>query len=219
MGAIEHWSRLYAFRQEIRKTYPSVWDIPLIKKELERLLPNIREGYRVLEVGAGDRRFEGKMKGRFQQVVYKSCDVDTETAQDYYAIEEIQDEFDFIFMFELVEHLSPEEGLAMLRRLNGILRVGGVILVGTPNLYHPHRYFGDMTHKTPYKYEELGALMRLAGFENLRAYRMYNDSFLRRWLRIRLGVLLHRYLDVDFAPTILMEGEKPSHGGKPAMSI
>ncbi|NLI83581.1 MAG: class I SAM-dependent methyltransferase [Deltaproteobacteria bacterium] len=212
MIAGAQWSRLYALRQEIRKTYPTIWDVPLVKKELDRLLPNIREGCRILEVGAGDRRFERKLKGRLHWVTYRSCDVDTETMQDYYSVEEITEEFDFIFMFELIEHLSPEEGLALLRRLWEILRPGGCLLLGTPNLYHPHRYFGDITHKTPYKYEELGAVMLMAGFTNLRAYRMYNDAALRRWLRIRLGVVLHRYLDVDFAPTLLMEGEKPPAG-------
>lgn len=208
MDDTESWSELYSHRQKVKKAYPKVWDIPLVKKEMDRLLPNIKEGYRILEVGAGDRRFEKKIKEHFQEIGYRSCDTDSKTHQDYYDIDEIREQFDFIFMFEVIEHLVPNEGIRMLRRLCRLLREGGILLVGTPNLYHPHRYFGDVTHKTPYKYEELGAVMGMAGLKNLRALRIYNDAFLRRWLRIHVGIALHRYLDVDFAPTVLMEGAK-----------
>ncbi len=208
MEGLESWSELYRCRQEIRRIYPTVWDVPLVKKELDRLLPNIREGYRVLEVGAGDRRFEKKLGKYYSAITYKSCDIDRHTRQDFYDLEEIDEEFDFIFMFEVIEHLTLSEGLHILKQLRKLLKVPGVLLLGTPNLYHPHRYFGDVTHRTPYKYEELGALMGMAGYMNLRAYRVFNAPFFKRWLRLHVGIVLHRVLDLDFAPTVLMEGEK-----------
>lgn len=205
MSDLGAWSGLYACRQQVKADYPDIWSLPLVKKEMDRLLPNVAEGFSVLEIGAGDRRFWKKIQAKRKNVVYRSMDVDRTTQQDFYALDEIHGSFDLIFAFELIEHLTPEEGLALVNALRTHLSPQGVLLLGTPNLYHPHRYFGDLTHKTPYKYEELGALLRLGGYTKLRFFRVYNDAWLRRLFRVHVGVWLHRYLDIDFAGTVLVE--------------
>jgi SAM-dependent methyltransferase len=205
MADFSEWSRLYECRQQVKADYPDIWSLPLVKKEMDRLLPNVREGCSVLEVGAGDRRFWKKIQAKRKNVVYRSMDIDRATQQDFYALDEIRGSYDLIFAFELIEHLTPEDGLTLVKALRAHLSPQGVLLLGTPNLYHPHRYFGDLTHKTPYKYEELGALLRLGGYAGLRFFRVYNDAWLRRLFRIYLGVWLHRYLDIDFAGTVLVE--------------
>jgi 2-polyprenyl-3-methyl-5-hydroxy-6-metoxy-1,4-benzoquinol methylase len=208
---MDSWSQLYRYRQLVKQRFPSVWSIPLVKKETDRLFSIVRDGMRILEVGAGDRRFGRRLQTLRKNIDYLSCDIDRTTFQDYYRIEDVEGDFDCIFAFELIEHLTPEEGLELLRRLRSLLRPNGRLLLGTPNLYHPHRYWGDITHKTPYKYEELGAIVMLAGFQLPSIFRIYNDALLRRWFRIHLGVLLHRYLDIDFAHTILIETKGGVH--------
>jgi 2-polyprenyl-3-methyl-5-hydroxy-6-metoxy-1,4-benzoquinol methylase len=208
---MDSWSQLYRYRQLVKQRFPSVWSIPLVKKETDRLFSIVRDGMRILEVGAGDRRFGRRLQTLRKNIDYLSCDIDRTTFQDYYRIEDVEGDFDCIFAFELIEHLTPEEGLELLRRLRSLLRPNGRLLLGTPNLYHPHRYWGDITHKTPYKYEELGAIVMLAGFQLPSIFRIYNDALLRRWFRIHLGVLLHRYLDIDFARTILIETKGGVH--------
>lgn len=205
MSDLGAWSGLYACRQQVKADYPDIWSLPLVKKEMDRLLPNVAEGFSVLEIGAGDRRFWKKIQAKRKNVIYRSMDIDRTTQQDFYALDEIHGSFDFIFAFELIEHLTPEEGLTLVKNLRAHLSPKGVLLLGTPNLYHPHRYFGDLTHKTPYKYEELGALLRLGGYTKLRFFRVYNDAWLRRLFRVHVGVWLHRYLDIDFAGTVLVE--------------
>ncbi|MFN3884685.1 MAG: methyltransferase domain-containing protein [Rhodocyclaceae bacterium] len=202
---IDSWSRLYRLRQLVKQRYPTIWSVPLVKKEMERLLALVNDGARVLEIGAGDRRFGKRLQSLRQGLDYRSFDIDRNTEQDYYRLEDIEGCFDCIFAFELIEHLSAAEGLALLQRLRDLLRPDGHLLIGTPNLYHPHRYWGDITHQTPYKYEELGALMMMAGFDLPRIFRLYHDALLRRWLRLHVGVWLHRYLDIDFAGTILID--------------
>lgn len=203
---ITSWDVLYKHRQSVKRKYKDIWDVPLVKKELDRLLPHIKDGDSVLEVGAGDRRFEAKIKASGVSVEYRSMDIDPETRQDYRSLDFIKERFDLVFMFELIEHLTPDEGLVMLKKVRALLKPGGRVLIGTPNLFHPHRYFGDITHKTPYKYEELGALMLMAGFGDINIYRVYNDAFLRRAFRLSVGIWLHKYLDIDFAGSILAEG-------------
>lgn len=211
MMPIDSWSELYRLRQLVKQRYPTIWSVPLVKKEMDRLTALVADGMRVLEVGAGDRRFGKRLLSLRRDLDYRSFDIDRTTKQNYYRLEDIDGKFDCIFAFELIEHLSPEKGLALLRHLHGLLRPGGQLLLGTPNLYHPHRYWGDITHKTPYKFEELGALLMMAGFDLPRVFRLYHDALLRRWFRINIGVWLHRYLDIDFAGTILIEAS-PAEG-------
>lgn len=209
MAGLQSWSKLYECRQRVKAAHPSIWRLPVVKKELDRLLPLAESHKRVLEIGAGDRRFGRRMTAALPDLYYKSMDIDRETEQDYYSLDDLDETFDFIYAFELIEHLTPDDGLDLLRHAHRLLRPEGVLLLGTPNLYHPHRYFGDITHKTPYKYAELGGLMVMAGFKVPRFFRIYNDAFLRRTFRLNIGVWLHRYLDIDFAHTILAEAERP----------
>ena len=199
------WSRLYAARNGVTRAFPSIWDIPVVKKEMSRLALHARDGASVLDVGAGDRRFGRKMLEVAPGLQYRSFDIDRSLPHDYYAIDDIEGRYDLIFAFEVIEHLTPAEGLRMVADLREHLAPGGTLLLGTPNLYHPHRYFGDLTHVTPYKYEELGALLVLGGYRVTGFWRIYNDSFLRRALRLHLGVWLHRWLSIDFAHTVLVE--------------
>lgn len=208
MTTIDSWSTLYRYRQAVRHVYPTIWSVPLVKKETDRLLALVKDGQRILEVGAGDRRFAARLAAVRRDLEYRSCDIDRATFQDYYSLEEITGSFDVIYAFELIEHLTSEEGLTLLERLHALLKPAGWLLLGTPNLFHPHRYWGDITHKTPYKYDELGALMMLAKFGRPNIYRIYNDAWWRRWFRLHVGIALHRYLDIDFAPTILLEAQR-----------
>jgi len=202
---LDSWSELYRHRQVVRQRYPTIWTVPLVKKELDCLLPMVREDARVLEMGAGDRRFGQRLHALRPGIEYRSFDIDRATQQDYHSLDDIDGLFDCIYAFELIEHLTADEGFSLLCVARNLLRPGGRLLLGTPNLYHPHRYWGDITHKTPYKYEELGGLMLLAGFEPPQIFRIYNDAWLRRWFRLHVGILLHRYLDIDFAPTVLLD--------------
>lgn len=128
---------------------------------------------------------------------------------DFYEIDSIEGEFDLVFGFELIEHLTPNDGLVMISKLKKHISNDGRLILGTPNLYHPHRYFGDITHVTPYKYEELGSLVILGGYEVVGFYRKFNDSFLMRIVRLYLLIWLHKFLNIDFATTVFVEA-KPS---------
>lgn len=202
--SLHSWSKLYQYRQLVKRRYPTIWSVPLVKKELDCLLPMVSDTARILEMGAGDRRFGKRLKELRPSIEYRSFDIDRNTEQDYYSLTDIDGQFDCIFAFELIEHLDLDAGMALLRAVRGFLKSGGRLLLGTPNLYHPHRYWGDVTHKTPYKYEELGGLLLMAGYSQPQVFRQYNDAWLRRWFRLNVGVYLHRYLDIDFAGTVLI---------------
>ena len=205
--AVLSWDRFYQYRKIFRKQFPDFWRVRLIKKPLEILRKELRADQRILDVGAGNREIGEKIKRALSLTNYKSMDVDRGRAHDYYSFDEIEDYFDAVLLFEVIEHLDFTEGIDLIKAIYSLLSPGGKLFVTTPNLYHPHRYW-DAHHKTPYRYDELGGLLSANGFAIKAVYRIYNDAFIRRVFRIHVAAPLHRYLNVDFAPSILMVAQK-----------
>jgi hypothetical protein len=94
-----------------------------------------------------------------------------------------------------------------LRKIHSILAPSGKLYLSTPNLHHPNRFW-DIDHKTPYRYDEIAAVLLSLGFQINSIYRIYNDSFFKRFFRLYFAAWLHRYLDVDFAKSIAVVAQK-----------
>lgn len=204
---LSSWDCFHRYRKEIRKQFPEFWDFKIIKRPLEIIRQEIQADARILDIGAGNREIGEKIRNALPVKQYKSMDVDRSQPHDYYSFDEIDECFDAILLFEVVEHLNLEEGTALLERIHSLLSPGGNVFLTTPNLYHPHRYW-DCHHKTPYRYDELGGILLAIGFKLLNVYRIYNDAFLRRVFRIYLASHLHRYLQIDFAPSIMVVAQR-----------
>jgi 2-polyprenyl-3-methyl-5-hydroxy-6-metoxy-1,4-benzoquinol methylase len=202
------WSQLINFRDQIHKRYPTVWDLKLIKRPSRLLKSLLRPGIRILDVGASDRRMEKRIKSVCPDILYKSMDIDRSNLHDYYSLAEIDEQFDLIILFEVIEHLELEEGVEMLEKLYGMLVDGGKLIISTPNIFHPNRFWTTATHKTAYSYEELGGVVLGQGFEVLGIYRTFNASLPKYFLRLTLFYPLHRILNVDFAKSIVVLAQR-----------
>lgn len=202
------WSEFYAHRKEIRKLYPSVYKLALKKKLFDIVAAELRGKEKILDVGASTRRLGERINEKLSGVTYKTMDIDRAKEHDYYSLDEIKETFDVIVLSEVIEHISFREGIDLLKRLATLLVPGGRLIVSTPNLHHPNRYW-DSDHKTPYRYEEIAAALVSAGFNVRNIYRTYNDQYVRRFVRVYFMAWLHRYLDVDFARSVVVVAEKP----------
>jgi 2-polyprenyl-3-methyl-5-hydroxy-6-metoxy-1,4-benzoquinol methylase len=204
------WSQLIDGRDQIHERYPAIWDLRLIKRPSWLVQKHLKPGMRILDVGAGDKRMERRVKDAYPDILYKSMDIDRRTPHDYYALADIDEQFDLIILFEVIEHLELEHGMEMLRRLNELLLDGGILIISTPNIFNPSRFWIDATHKVAYHYEELGGILIIQGFEVVRIYRTFHASALKYVLRLSLFYPLHRILDVDFAKSIVFLAKKGS---------
>ena len=202
------WSKLFAFRDRIHKRYREIWDVPLIKKRSHLLKRHIRNGMTVLDVGAGMKGMKDEIAGLGLTVTYRSMDIDRGNAHDYYDLADVKETFDAVIMFEVIEHVSLEEGLALLKRLNAIVKPGGLIILSTPNIFNPSRYMRDATHKTFYGYDELCGLLNLAGFGIREVTRSFNDALHRYILKVYLLGYLFRTLSIDYALSVFVVGVK-----------
>ncbi|HUL29353.1 MAG TPA: methyltransferase domain-containing protein [Thermodesulfobacteriota bacterium] len=210
MGDKVSWSKLFRYRDEIHRSYHDIWDLKILRKRFPLMVENIRDGERILDIGASDRSLQERLRHRFPRLTYKSMDVDRERTHDFYSLEEIRESFDVIFLFEVIEHLDLEEGIELLKKVYGFLNEGGRLILTTPNVFNPSRFWRDATHKVAYCYDELGGLLLAQGFQITGMYRTYSDAFHRYFFRLYVMAPLHRYLGVDFAKSILVIAEKKS---------
>ncbi len=202
------WSRLFEHRGKIHEKYPDIWDLKILRKRFPLMVRMIRNGEKVLDVGASNRNLENRLKRHFPGLIYKSMDIDREQPHDYYSLEEIRESFDVVFLFEVIEHLDLEEGIRLLKKIYDLLNPGGRLILTTPNVFNPGRYWRDATHKVAYCYDELAGLLMTHRFQIQAMYRTYSDAFLRYLFRIYVMAPLHRYLGIDFAKSILIVAEK-----------
>jgi 2-polyprenyl-3-methyl-5-hydroxy-6-metoxy-1,4-benzoquinol methylase len=202
------WSKLYEYRDRIHQRYPEIWDLKILRKRFPLILDTLRDGEKVLDIGASSRDLEGRLRSHYPKVTYKSMDVDQARPHDFYTLEEIQETFDVIFLFDVIEHLELEEGAQILKRIYELLSTGGRLILTTPNIFNANRFWRDATHRVAYCYDELGGILLAQGFHIKAMYRTYNDVFYRYLLRVYVMVSLHRYLGIDFAKSILVVAEK-----------
>jgi SAM-dependent methyltransferase len=202
------WSKLFEYRDQIHRRYPEIWDLKILRKRFPLMVENIRDGEKILDIGASNRNLEGRLKRHYPNLIYRSMDVDREQFHDFYSLEEIRETFDVVFLFEVIEHLELEKGLKVLEQVYGLLNGGGRLILTTPNVFNPSRFWRDATHKVAYCYDELGGLLLAQGFHIKSMYRTYSDAFHRYFFRVYVMVFLHRYLGIDFAKSILVVAEK-----------
>jgi len=209
------WSHLYKRRREVYKTYPDFWKLRIKKKVVQVIEETIiglkTDGTELnaLDVGSNDRVMGEKIKKLYPGFNYESMDIDREQYHDHYDLNEIKKKFHLVFSFEVIEHLVFEDGIEMLSKMYDLLLPGGKLIISTPNVFHPNRYW-EYSHKVSYRYDEMGGILLSLGFKLDSIYRIYNDAFLKRLFRLWVAAPLHQYLCVDFAKSILLVAEKPA---------
>jgi hypothetical protein len=182
--------------------------LPIIRDYREPLAGFLRPNMRLLDIGANNRSLKVYLDACLNfAVAYKSMDVDRSHEHDFHSLDEIQESFDAIGCFEVVEHMTPGMALEIFRRAHQLLTPKGRMFVSTPNVYHPMSFWSDATHITPFRIRHLAGWMATAGFSRFWGYRVCNLNWKRRWRYWRYRGLL-RLLNLDFAPGILVVGEK-----------
>lgn len=149
-----------------------------MRKRLPFILKYLKDGESVLEIGAYNRELGDRIKKYCPLILYKSLDIDSSYPHDYSSFEEVKGKFDMVLAFEVIEHLDGESGRKMVTKIFEILKPGGRVILTTPNIHTPGQYWKDVSHLTPYHYEELGGLFLSQRFELIDLFRYFNAPFL-----------------------------------------
>lgn len=206
------WSDLYRHRRAAAARLGKIEDLPIVRRVREVLCELVRDGDRVLEVGAGDRQMKTMLEGAGRRVDYRSLDIDPHGQHDHRSFDEIKEPFDGAFAFEVIEHLPVDAIHGWLGQLYSAVRPGGWLMLSTPNIYYPPAYLRDVTHQTPLCYDELAGLAAAAGFDVEHVVRIYHDPVHRKLLRRYLFGWLFRMLGFDFARQIVLVARRPNVG-------
>ena len=97
----------------------------------------------------------------------------------------------------------------MAARIFDILKPGGRVILTTPNIYTPGQYWKDVSHLTPYHYEELGGLFLSRRFESVDLFRYFNAPFVHYVMKVYLFSPVFRFLGIDFTKSILLLARRP----------
>lgn len=200
------WQRLRAARDRAAARWPSPFRLPLVKRPSDVLYAALAGSERVLDVGSGDATRRERLAARFPGVRYVSVDPDTEARADHLRVADAPGVFDAAILFETLEHLPPQDGIALLAEIRGKLAAHGRIFVSVPAIHTPGRFQRDCTHVTPWAHDELGAALTLAGFDPVAMHRTYPGTALGRLVRRTvLGPLGHAF-GIDYAYSVVATG-------------
>ena len=203
------WGEQFKWREKVHERYSEIWDLKIVRKRLPFILKYLKDGESVLEIGAFDRSLGQRLKNDRPAIFYKSLDIDPTYHHDYFSLDQVQERFDLILLFEVIEHLEGSAGREMVRKVHGILHPGGRVIVTTPNVYTPGQYWKDASHLTPYHYEELGGLFFGQGFDVVEICRLFNEATIPYAAKVYLFAPLFKFLGTDFAKSILLAARKP----------
>ena len=202
------WQRLRNARDRVAERWPSPFRLPLEKRPSDVLYGLLRDGGRLLDVGAGDARRKRRVLARFPNIEYVSVDTDPESGADHADLNDVAGPFDAAALLEVVEHVSPATALELLTGVHTRLRDGGAVVVSVPCIHTPGRYLRDCTHVTPWAHDELGGLLEMAGFQVSALIRTYPAPALPRLLRRAvLGPVGHMF-GLDYAYSVVATGTR-----------
>jgi SAM-dependent methyltransferase len=202
------WGEQFKWREKVHERYPEIWDLGIVRKRLPFLLRYLKDGEAVLDIGAFDRSLGQRLKRERPALIYKSLDIDPTYRHDYASLDQVLEKFDVALLFEVVEHLDWSSGQEMIRKVHGILNPGGRVIVSTPNIYTPGQYWKDASHRTPFHYEELGALFLNQHFELVEIRRLAHEPLAGYVLKACFFRPLFRFLGIDFSKSILLVARK-----------
>jgi SAM-dependent methyltransferase len=203
-------SKFAGFREKNRDRFVDHFRLPIVRGHLQLAFELEKEPSSVLDVGATDRRWKNVLEERWRDVQYRSCDLDRSSFQDYYDWDDINREFDLILCVEVLEHLSPDLGLALAELMAKRCASGGYVLVTVPNVYTPG-YQLEFTHRTALGPFDLGGLLESAGLEVVSIARVAPASTGFHDLVHRTAIgWLHRLLRVDYCQSVAVIARKPA---------
>lgn len=166
-------------------------------------------GNRILDVGAGNRLMETRLREHGYAGVYHSVDVNEEFPHEYRSLDEVRDTYDTVFMFELIAHLTLDEFDTVLGHATRILAPGGRLLISTPNPGHFNQLWRtDMTHITAYPLHDLYTELRVRGYrcEIYYLHQVPQRLSPLQWVRRTVYRVLVKFLYVDAAEGIMIVG-------------
>ena len=202
------YSLLFKGRQEGFQTLGNIYNLPTIRSPYDFIKSSYRGG-KILDVGSGTHFYiRDLLKLDDQQ--YYSLDNDPSGEFSFNNVDEIPQglEFDRIVMNQLVEHLTIHNAFQLILGLYDHLKIDGLILATTPNIFHPNRFWGDPTHVTAWSHSALYGLFRIAKYKNIQVFRYSKNRGPVDPLSWIVERIMRRLYRIDWHDSIMLIAQK-----------
>ena len=188
------------------------WKIPFSSKKPYDISLSSVLNYncpKILDFGANDKNYLDFLNTKKIDFSYKSFDQDRSLYHDYYDIDQINERFDIVCMFAVIEHIQPKHLIDnILPKIYSFINPGGTIIIYTNNIYHPLGIRMDLDHEIGYGLRELHAIMTESSFKTFRYYRNGGvNKYLFPFYNFISKYILFPYR-VDFATSVYYEAKK-----------
>ena len=184
-------------KDRIYKNYTSVmpWKVDISKKVLDRWNQYYRAHYKkflsankkskILDIGCGYGRMLHFLKNQSYSNTYgidisrQQIDLAHKLGFDQtlciQAIDFLADnmnQFDTIFMLDILEHIEKSEIIELMDRVYTALRPNGNIILQLPNSLTPLNVYRhvDFTHEMAFTVSSIKQILSITGFENTKTY-------------------------------------------------
>jgi len=202
------YSTLSKGRKEGFTKFGTVFQLPIIRSPYQEI-KNLYLTGRILDVGAGKEKYLKSFLNCSAEVYY-SLDTDPDGDFSYRGANEIPSDmvFEWIIMNQLIEHLTIDDAVHLLQELYPHLLPGGSLIITTPNIFHPNRYWGDPTHVTPWGHNALYGLLVSFGYKVNKMMRYSKNRGPKDPLTWLLEKVIRHLYRIDWCDSIIIFASK-----------
>lgn len=196
-------------REDCYKKFGSIFDLPIIH-DLSKEIGKNYSGGNILDLGAGAKKPLGVFfKSRLKNGKYYSLDNDAGGNFDFNDIKQVPNDLNFslIVANQLFEHLTIDESLDFFEKISGKVAKDGKVIITIPNIAHPNRYWGDITHKTHWNYNNAYMLFKSAGLDVQRIAR-YSKRHPKGIIERILANYISKIYRMDWCDSVILIAEK-----------
>ncbi len=196
-------------RAKTVQKFGSFIELPIIRNANEIAISYYREG-NILDIGAGKNKpFFKSINEKIEGGKYYSLDNDPQGEFDFSTLEEIPSDLNFSLVIanQFFEHLEYQDAINFTHHLSKNISEGGNLIVSVPNILHPNRYWGDITHLTHWNYNNLSLIYHYAGLEVTKIAR-YSKRHPRGLIEKLIAGYITRIYRMDWCDSIAMVGVK-----------
>ena len=195
-------------RAQTVQKFGSFLDLPIVPGFNQEAISTYSAG-NILDIGAGKDKPMLKSMEKIDTKLYYTLDNDPQGDFNFNALEDIPVElqFELVTAGQFFEHLHYQDALNFTQKLKNHIAPGGQLVVSVPNILHPNRYWGDITHLTHWNYNNLSLIYHYADMSVTKIAR-YSKRHPQGLIEKTLAKYISRIYRMDWCDSILMVGQK-----------